>query len=510
MKTSFTKNYTKNYILLEDFPAYNYKSDFRIQMLSNNSIPNTLDFSYTIVDNKPIFKYDITSKQSFSSLFLTNSINYKAYTNIILSLMDTIGFLEEYLININSLLIDENYIYLDPEKYSTSFIICPALDFNFYAQLSTFFENILKKIDHSDDQLVLLAYRLSSEAAKDGFNISMLKSIVLSSNLSCKIPNFSENTTSNSLFTKNPITTSNSSLPLSNNLNNIPTIINHDISFLDKSNSIKLSENNSSNNLDTLKPDTDNNSTSPKLFVSFKNLNNKYTVMHNTPEKATTLYTISTSFYIKSALLGGIFVLLLISTAYCKVNNYISTKLSILLVCIAIVIITGSIKYLYTIFPSAKIPQKTQPFSDNNFIYENDSVHINTISDNTLSPTTPIYNSSDQFQEFGNTTILSRQNNTSTIHRLVYTGTDYVDNVPINSYPFTIGKLKNSTNMIINNPLISRIHACIYFENNSYYIEDMNSSNGTYVNDTLLSPHEKFKLLEGDKITFSHLTYIFE
>ena len=84
MKTSFTKNYTKNYILLEDFPAYNYKSDFRIQMLSNNSIPNTLDFSYTIVDNKPIFKYDITSKQSFSSLFLTNSINYKAYTNIIL------------------------------------------------------------------------------------------------------------------------------------------------------------------------------------------------------------------------------------------------------------------------------------------------------------------------------------------------------------------------------------------------------------------------------------------
>lgn len=138
MKTSFTKNYTKNYILLEDFPAYNYKSDFRIQMLSNNSIPNTLDFSYTIVDNNPIFKYDITSKQSFSSLFLTNSINYKAYTNIILSLMDTIGFLEEYLININSLLIDENYIYLDPEKYSTSFIICPALDFNFYAQLSTF------------------------------------------------------------------------------------------------------------------------------------------------------------------------------------------------------------------------------------------------------------------------------------------------------------------------------------------------------------------------------------
>ena len=238
MKTSFTKNYTKNYILLEDFPAYNYKSDFRIQMLSNNSIPNTLDFSYTIVDNKPIFKYDITSKQSFSSLFLTNSINYKAYTNIILSLMDTIGFLEEYLININSLLIDENYIYLDPEKYSTSFIICPALDFNFYAQLSTFFENILKKIDHSDDQLVLLAYRLSSEAAKDGFNISMLKSIVLSSNLSCKIPNFSENTTSNSLFTKNPITTSNSSLPLNNNLNNIPTIINHDISFLDKSNKI--------------------------------------------------------------------------------------------------------------------------------------------------------------------------------------------------------------------------------------------------------------------------------
>lgn len=510
MKTSFIKNYSKNYILLEDFPSYNYKDDFRIQMLSNNSIPNTLDFSYTIVDNKPVFKYDITSKQSFSSLFLTNLINYNAYTNIILSLMDTIGFLEEYLININSLFIDENYIYLDPEKYSTSFIICPALDFNFYTQLSTFFENILKKIDHSDDQLVLLAYRLSSEAAKDGFNISMLKSIILSSNLVFPKTTANENTISNNLFTKSPIITPSQSLSLNNNFNNIPTIIRHDVSFLDTNSSTWSSENNSPNNLDTLKPATDNNSILSKLFASFQNFNNKSTVMHNKVENSTTLYTISTSFYIKSALLGGISALLPITAVYCKVNNYISTKLSIILICIALVIIAGGFKYLYTIFPSAKIPIKTQPFSDNDFIFEQNTIQNDPKTDNSIYPTTAKYNFSEPSEEFGNTTLLSKQTNSSTNHRLVYTGTDYVDNVMINTYPFTIGKLKNSANMIINNPLISRIHACIYYENNSYFIEDMNSSNGTFVNNTLLSPHEKFRLSEGDKITFSHLTYIFE
>ena len=510
MKTSFAKNYSKNYILLEDFPNYDYKNDFRIQMLSNNSISNTLDFSYTIIDNKPVFKYDITSKQSFSSLFLTNLITYKAYTNIILSLMDTIGLLEEYLIDINSLLIDENYIYLDPEKYTTSFIVCPALDFDFYAQLSTFLENILKRIDHSDDQLVLLAYRLSSEASKDSFNISMLKSIILSSGIYPKESSSCENImpttdsskkfpmSSFSLMDKTPSSSSN------NVLNNVPNIIRHDISFINSSDSSKLSDNNIPDNFNTSNQATDNSSIFSKLFVSLRNFNNKSKVIHNMSENSTTLYTISTSFYIKSVLLDGIFVLLLLSTIYCKVNNYISDKLSVFLLCLALIILIGSIKYLYTIFPAAKIQVKSQPFITENNISD-EKIPENTPSTFMTTPDFPA-----ESEEFGDTILLSRQSGTSTNHRLVYTGTDYVHNVPINSYPFTIGKLKTSADMIINNPLISRIHACIYYENNSFFIEDMNSSNGTFVNDTLLAPHEKFKISEGDKITFSHLTYIFE
>lgn len=457
MKTAFTKNYSKNYILLEDFQNYDYKNDFRIQMLSNNSIANTLDFSYTVVDNQPVFKYDITSKQSFSSLFLTNSITYRAYTNILLSLMDTLCLLEEYLININSLLIDENYIYLDPEKYTPYFIVCPALNSDFYTQLSLFFENILKKIDHSDDRLVLLAYRISSEASKDGFNISMLKSIILSSGI--------EATSSNI-----PIST----LPDRLNSKNSSSIINHELASV-----------NSADN--------------------FNELNKNSTFMHNEHSKSEHLYTISTYFYIKSILLGGIFIILLTFSLYCLYTKLISKKLSLILLGLSFLQITGSFKYLYSIFPSSKIPvsekalpEYTNP-TDNNF---------KASSENTISK--DILPSHFSQVEFGDTILLSKQSFKSDAHRLIYTGTDYSDNIPINSYPFTIGKLKNSADMVINNPFISRIHACIYCDNNDLLIEDMNSANGTYVNDVLLSPHEKFKLSEGDKITFSHLTYIFE
>lgn len=489
MKTQFIKNYSKNYLILEDFTDYNYSDDFRIEMLSNNNIPGTLDFSYDIVDNKPIFKYDITSRQSFASLFSTADISYKAFTSVVLSLIDIINFLEEYLIDINSLLISSEYIYLDPEKYTTYFIICPAINNDFYIKLSDFFNDLLKKIDHEDDKLVLLAYRLSSSTQKDSFNISMLKNIILSSGYDTS-------------YTKD-------------NTTDIPNKLNT-ASIQDT-----IHENTNSVNL-TIKTDLDEN-----ILNKTKSLKNSSALIHNKSTIFGNLYTISTSFYIKSCFLGGIFLVIIGFGVYCLYTKLLSFDISLFILFLGIIFLIGSIKYLYELYPSTKIPfinsrlpisvANKNTFEDSNYSENDftDNIYTSKIPDNIINSScsnTEIFNNNSNNNddyEFGNTIILSTRNKHNN-HRLVYTGTDYVDNVPINSYPFIIGKLKKSVNMIINNPLISRIHACIYMDEEECFIEDMNSSNGTYVNDILLKPHEKFPLKEGDKITFSHLIYIFE
>jgi hypothetical protein len=66
-----------------------------------------------------------------------------------------------------------------------------------------------------------------------------------------------------------------------------------------------------------------------------------------------------------------------------------------------------------------------------------------------------------------------------------------------------IGRTSNC-DVAINNPAISKLHAFLArdLKSGSYYINDANSTNGTYVNDIKLDPNEKKILYDGDVISF--------
>lgn len=110
------------------------------------------------------------------------------------------------------------------------------------------------------------------------------------------------------------------------------------------------------------------------------------------------------------------------------------------------------------------------------------------------------------------TVLLSAPENPD-FHMLVYTGTDMTSKIKLTHYPFIIGK-NNSCDSVLSNPMISRLHArftCEPGDDDSleYYIEDLNSTNGTFLNSTPLTPYEKYSITFGDYISFGHLTYIF-
>ncbi len=53
-----------------------------------------------------------------------------------------------------------------------------------------------------------------------------------------------------------------------------------------------------------------------------------------------------------------------------------------------------------------------------------------------------------------------------------------------------------------NSEIVSRIHADIRIENNAHFIEDVGSSNGTYVNNAPLAVGSRHRLRPGDRISF--------
>lgn len=64
-----------------------------------------------------------------------------------------------------------------------------------------------------------------------------------------------------------------------------------------------------------------------------------------------------------------------------------------------------------------------------------------------------------------------------------------------------------------NSEIVSRIHADIRLEGDAYYLEDMKSSNGTYVNNLPLLPGNRHRLRVGDRIALGKgdlVTFLFQ
>lgn len=74
---------------------------------------------------------------------------------------------------------------------------------------------------------------------------------------------------------------------------------------------------------------------------------------------------------------------------------------------------------------------------------------------------------------------------------------------------FSIGKKKGEVDLALGDASVSRLHARIITENGYAYLEDLNSTNGTFKNGLRLQPYEKRKLDEEDEIKFGKVVLIF-
>lgn len=81
--------------------------------------------------------------------------------------------------------------------------------------------------------------------------------------------------------------------------------------------------------------------------------------------------------------------------------------------------------------------------------------------------------------------------------------------VKLDQFPFVIGKRRECVNIVLNDYSVSRVHARIIEVGGELYLEDLNSTNGTFKNGLRLQPYEKRRLEEEDEIRFGKLEYIF-
>lgn len=91
---------------------------------------------------------------------------------------------------------------------------------------------------------------------------------------------------------------------------------------------------------------------------------------------------------------------------------------------------------------------------------------------------------------------------------LTYQGTGQMADIHLNAAASRIGCGEN-VEVKIEKDTVSQLHARIEKEGDSYYIEDLNSTNGTFVNDEPLVYKERRKLNSNDIVCFADARYRF-
>lgn len=122
----------------------------------------------------------------------------------------------------------------------------------------------------------------------------------------------------------------------------------------------------------------------------------------------------------------------------------------------------------------------------------------------------PVYEEmmTDVEEEYGRTVYIEEAKNVQEIVRRLYTSDGRIV-MQLNGETYTIGKKKGEVDLVLEDFSVSRMHARISRENDNVYLEDLNSTNGTYKNGLRMQPYEKRRLEEGDEIKIGKVTLIY-
>lgn len=111
--------------------------------------------------------------------------------------------------------------------------------------------------------------------------------------------------------------------------------------------------------------------------------------------------------------------------------------------------------------------------------------------------------------EYYGHTVLLKENKEKSLHYLVALSDGGYEDFSITKFPFVIGKGKDWADGVVPHSLISRIHAQLEELDGEIFLTDLNSTNGTGINEEPLEANQTVQLKTGDIINFAQVYYRF-
>lgn len=172
MNITYKREMKHNYMIVEPNTA-RYDS-YEVHMMAANCIEGLLKFRTKQVDEKKYYYYEITSKQPLSRLLSVMQLDAEKLSHLINGIARALDHMEVYLLKEEQILLDPDYIYIEPGEFRISLCLVPGYSGSFPEELSRLLQYLLGKVDHQDKDCVVMAYGLYQESLKENYGMEDL------------------------------------------------------------------------------------------------------------------------------------------------------------------------------------------------------------------------------------------------------------------------------------------------------------------------------------------------
>lgn len=559
----YERNNGVNYAVIDTKEEWKCEDDYEVKMLMLNTPEYFLHITMNYIDEKNSIYYDISSKQQLSKLFEYGKVTMEDVKSLFDNISRMVRVVDEYMLNLDRVILNPQDIYVSLSDKKYSFMYSPvAGEKDFYDKMRSLFEYILERFDHSVKKSSLVKfYEIYQRILVRDYTPDKLMEFFDDENEGIHIINeedLTDGRADNAYGEDNAYGRDRAYGEDNANGKNNDYV--EDINYAGNNNYAKNKTYIRNNNRVKGKAYTkDNDSIIDKIYDRNDNYNNNNnfegTVIKDVmPEIINTdkpdKRSKKTTFIIKAV--ATVLVLNAIVSMFFKsyADIKIGTTASIICIIVGLAIfyitdkaakVIGELINEDKVTEDELIPYRLHNYGNKteNGIAEDKAseAQVNTGLDNeygkqkdnneydNIVMAKVIDEEEEQPAQYGNTMLLSDYLNMLKDNKLTLKITDTDSEIPLyvkkadgyeavteklepDSYPCTIGSLEESSDIYIASPIISKMHACIIKDEDKFYIEDMNSTNGTFINGERIAMHNKMCLSDGDALRIASYEFV--
>ena len=175
-KMEFRREQNRNYMILH--PESEIQNRYTIRMLAENRMEGLLYFQEKRVDEEVRHYYDITSRQPLNRLLEHRSLKEEEIRSLVFDVVLALRQLERFLLDENQLCLIPEMIYVEPDTFKSRFCLIPGQRGDFSENFRILAQYLLDHVDHSDGNAVMAAFGVFKESRKENFGIEDIERCV--------------------------------------------------------------------------------------------------------------------------------------------------------------------------------------------------------------------------------------------------------------------------------------------------------------------------------------------